>query len=104
MDSFRTFGVSDKTRDVIAVHITEKDSPEPRQILSLISQVVQGSLEQDGLNALNSWKQGEDGSSPDNSTVHWDLVRNAYKLEGYTDPNKVESIVTSLVAMKSVAA
>jgi len=101
MDSFRTFGVSEKTKDVIAIHISEKDSPKPRQILSLIAQIVHGSLEQDGLGALDSWKSEE---AQDKSPVNWDLVRKIYKLEGYEDRKQVENLVKSMVAMKSVAA
>jgi hypothetical protein len=105
MDSFRTFGVSGDTKDVIAVHIAEQVSPEPREVLSLVRLVVEGSLQDDGLHALNYWKETIDTTTEKvGSPVDWDLVRRAYKLEGFTDPRKVENLVTSLVAMKSVAA
>ncbi|UZJ52279.1 hypothetical protein CBS101457_001599 [Exobasidium rhododendri] len=105
MDSFRTFGVSETTQDVIAIHIAEEISAESRQILSLISEVVEGTLKQDGLDALNYWKEGEGRAmlEGEHSPVMWDKVKKAYKLEESTDRKRVESLVTSMVAMKSVA-
>jgi hypothetical protein len=101
MDSFRTFGVSEKTRDIIAVHIVEKDSAQPDQILSLMCGEIKGSLEEAGLGVLDSRKNVDE---QDNGTVDWNLVRKAYKLDGYTDCRQVENLVSSMVAMKSVAA
>lgn len=102
MDSFRTFGVSEETKDVLVVHIADMNSPEPGQILLQIMQVVEGTLDPDGLNALDSWQGGE--GLDDKSPVDWVRVRKVYKLETHPDKKQVANLVTSMVAIKSVAA
>jgi hypothetical protein len=102
MDSFRTFGVSEKTKDVIAVHIAYKDGPSREQVLSQILDIVQGDVQNQGLVALNAWK--DDGNIQGNSPADWSKIAKVYKLEGLTDKKQIEQLVTSMVAMKSVAA
>lgn len=100
MDSFRTFGVSEKTRDVIAVHIGDQQGPKREDVLSHIVEIVDGDLEQKGLSVLTDWKT-EDGR--ETSPVDWKKVVKVYKLDQQTDRRMIESLVTSMVAMKSVA-
>jgi hypothetical protein len=97
MESFRIFGVSEKTRDVIAIHVAHEDGPSREVVLSHILDVVHGNLQQ-GLSALHAWKDHVDGSPAD-----WTKIQKVYKLEGYTDRRHIEQLVTSMVAMKSVA-
>lgn len=101
MDSFRLFGVSEKTKDIIAVHVAYHDGPAREVILSQILSVVQGDVQHSGLTSLNAWKEDDSGS--EGTIADWSKIKKVYKLEGYTDRKHIEQLVTSMVAMKSVA-
>lgn len=106
MDSFRTFGVSEKTTDIIAIHVADEDADDARTILTHMSNIIKGDLQRNGLEALSEWKKDTPASDADSdgSPADWDRVRKVYKLSGIEDKYRVESLVTSMVAMKNVAA
>lgn len=101
MDSFRTFGVSEKTKDVLAIHISDQQGPSKEEVLSQIVGIVDGDLEQRGLSTLCVWKV--ENNKVTTSPVDWKKVVKVYKLDGQTDKRKIESLITSMVAMKNVA-
>ena len=106
------------------VHISntaEQGGPQAKDVLQKMQSIVEGDIAQEGLSVLNSW-QGDKQSESEKRTIDWDAICKAYKLgdmttsHNNTDDSKldqfdveqnrrkrIDSIVTSLVAMKFVA-
>ena len=111
-ETFKTFGLSASTKDLILVHIAQPPSnggPEAREVLEKVESIVEGHI--DGLGSLDSWRDIE---SPQRQ-IDWQAICKAYKLVdlgssvGREDDKdslrlqKIDSLVTSMVAMKFVS-
>lgn len=120
-ETFRTFGLSEKTEDLLLIHIAqspEQGGPQAKDVLQKMQSIVEGDIAQEGLSALDSWQ----GDRSERRRIDWDAICRAYKLgdmntsHNDTDDStldqidieqsrrkRIDSIVTSLVAMKFVA-
>lgn len=123
-ETFRTFGLSDQTKDLLFVHIAnspQQGGPEAKEVLQKVQSIVEGLITQEGLSVLDAWQRDPNVISGQNR-VDWDAICKVYKLGDMTtshnDPDelplhadeieqkrrkRIDSIITSLVAMKFVA-
>lgn len=123
-ETFRTFGLSEKTEDLLLIHIaqsSEQGGPQAKDVLEKMQSIVEGNIAQEGLSVLDSW-QGDQNDKSEQRRIDWDAICKAYKLGEMTTTHndtddstldqleveqnrrkRIDSIVTSLVAMKFVA-
>lgn len=117
-ETFRTFGLSDSTQDLLLVHIALSPSnggPDAKDVLAKMQSIVEGTISTDGLKGLDSWRTESVELTPQRH-IDWRAICKAYKLgdigvddvedEGEKELLKreqIDSLATSLVAMKFVS-
>lgn len=128
MESFRTFGLSEKTRDLLVVHVASTSPSEPHDngsisVLEKMRTMVEGDYDERGPSTvLDMWKSRGTSFDDADTMTDWEAVIKAYKLsdvsleddkepqEGRPESDsrtisreRIDALVTSTVAIKFVA-
>ncbi|PWN24026.1 hypothetical protein BCV69DRAFT_244371 [Microstroma glucosiphilum] len=98
--SLREVGLSPKTTSLLLVHICSSSNPQPSEILSRMTNLVQGTLDVSGLSSLEHRADAGEGSAGTN----WKELTKLYKIDESVDnEERRRAVVESATAIKNVA-